>query len=81
MFTLIRAIAHAVYAAGFTYRTTPAAIPTEQSPEAVASAVVQQLDLAPLAVYVEEGTPEPPQNLVWSAVRAAMTAKRSESTT
>lgn len=41
----------------------------------MASAVVRSRDLPPLAVYVERGTPEPPQNLVWNALRAAVTAR------
>lgn len=80
-FDLIRAIAHAAYANGYARGTAASAIPADASPEAAATTVVRQLGLAPLAVYIERGTPEPPQNLVWNAVRAAVTAARSERTT
>ena len=80
-FELIRAIAHAAYANGYARGTAASAIPADASPEAIAAAVVRSLDLPPLAVYVERGKPEPPQNLVWNAVRAAVTATRSRRTT
>ncbi|MFH8253284.1 hypothetical protein ACH3VR_23155 [Microbacterium sp. B2969] len=80
-FDLIRAIAHAAYATGYDHGTAASAIPADASPEAIASAVVRRLGLPALAVSVEQGAPEPPQNLVWNAVRAAVTATRSTRTT